>query len=157
MTWIRTQNDIDTFKTHNWDKLNKQKKKERKKETSWTIASECYMLRAYKTQCTTQKDKQDNGGKMRIWKSNINSSLYIKILQIFCYILMVMWYMREGMAAKSLKKKESKEIGAGNRFLFSSKESGIVKWMHYSSCQRKKKYIFIFSIWSDGAWGFISE
>lgn len=109
------------------------------------------MLRAYKTQCTTQKDKQDNGRKMRIWKSNINSSLYIKIPQTFCYILMVMWYMREGMAAKSLKKKESKEIRAGNRFLFSSKESGIVKWMHYSSCQRKKIHFYnlFHSIW----WG----
>lgn len=32
MTWIRTQNDIDTFKTHKWneDKLNKQKRKKEK-------------------------------------------------------------------------------------------------------------------------------
>lgn len=62
--------------------------------------------------------------------------------------------MREGMAAKSLKKKESKEIRVENQFLFSSKESGIVKWMHYSSCQRKKILkCIIFSIWSDGTWG----
>lgn len=91
--------------------------------------------------------------KWDFWKSNINSCLYIKILQIFCYILMDMWYMREGMSAKSLKKKESKEIRVENQFFFSSKESGILKWMHYSSCRRKKKKEHLYKLFHLIWWG----
>lgn len=106
MTWIRTPNDIDTFETQVLlyvDKLNTQKNNKNKQERR----KKRLLLNA--TECTTQKDKQGNGGKMRIWKSNINSCFYIKILRILCYILMVMRYtVREGMAAKSLKGKENR-------------------------------------------------
>lgn len=64
MTWV--QNNIEMFKTHKCqDKLNK--KGHKNKERQWcTIACERYMLGAFETECTKQKDKQDNGGKMRI-------------------------------------------------------------------------------------------